>query len=328
MSSTAAPAIPGARDIATPPIQAPSAKMTTTATATFSHVLGFERVVLYLAKAVLRRSDIGHRLQRLPILDTFPSPCHGNQTSSSAGQALAYNAADQTTSLTASGGRPLAVSYAGVGQAERTTAGSTTFTNSLLGVTAATNKGATTATTRDPAGALVRLRSGADRFYYLVDGLGSVVAMTNAAGSVTNSYACDPLRRHHRDQGAADQRLQPLALHRQDAATGLYKIGARYYQPELGRWTQPDPSGLDSNAYLYAAGNPVNFTDASGPLSFGDVAKAVAGAVAGLPLPASPQVPFLLWLHLSHQLRQRSVPAWEELPARLSQMRRASRMRS
>lgn len=37
--------------------------MTTTATATFSQVLGLERAVLYLAKAVLRRSDIGHRLQ-------------------------------------------------------------------------------------------------------------------------------------------------------------------------------------------------------------------------------------------------------------------------
>jgi RHS repeat-associated protein len=29
----------------------------------------------------------------------------------------------------------------------------------------------------------------------------------------------------------------------QDISTGLYKMGARYYQPELGRWTQRDPSG-------------------------------------------------------------------------------------
>jgi hypothetical protein len=66
----------------------------------------------------------------------------------------------------------LAASYAGASQVERTTAGSTSFTNGLLGVTAATDTGTTTATTRDPAGALVGLRSGADRFYYLVDGLG------------------------------------------------------------------------------------------------------------------------------------------------------------
>jgi RHS repeat-associated protein len=50
----------------------------------------------------------------------------------------------------------------------------------------------------------------------------------------------------------------------QDTTTGLYKMGARYYQPELGRWTQQDPSGLDANAYLYVSGNPVNFVDPSG----------------------------------------------------------------
>ena len=31
----------------------------------------------------------------------------------------------------------------------------------------------------------------------------------------------------------------------QDTSAGLYKMGARYYQPELGRWTQRDPSGLE-----------------------------------------------------------------------------------
>ncbi len=41
-------------------------------------------------------------------------------------------------------------------------------------------------------------------------------------------------------------------------------MGARYYQPELGRWTQPDPSGQEANAYLYVGGNPVNFVDPSG----------------------------------------------------------------
>lgn len=44
-------------------------------------------------------------------------------------------------------------------------------------------------------------------------------------------------------------------------------MGARYYQPELGRWTQPDPSGQEANAYLYVGGNPANFVDPSG-LSF------------------------------------------------------------
>jgi hypothetical protein len=105
---------------------------------------------------------------------------NGNQTGSSAGAAFAYNGADQTTTLTKAGGSPLAATYAGASQFERTSAGPTTFTNSLLGVTAASESGATTATTRDPGGGLVGLRSPSGPSYFLFDGLGSVVAVTDA----------------------------------------------------------------------------------------------------------------------------------------------------
>ncbi len=36
------------------------------------------------------------------------------------------------------------------------------------------------------------LRTGAARSYYLFDGLGSVVAVTDASGNVTNSYTVQP----------------------------------------------------------------------------------------------------------------------------------------
>ena len=52
-------------------------------------------------------------------------------------------------------------------------------------------------------------------------------------------------------------------------ANGLYYYGSRYYDPDLGRFTQPDsitPSltsqGL--NPYSYVNNNPVNFTDPAG----------------------------------------------------------------
>ncbi len=44
------------------------------------------------------------------------------------------------------------------------------------------------ATTRDPAGGLVGLRTGVGRSYYLFEGLGSVMAVTDGSGNVTNSY--------------------------------------------------------------------------------------------------------------------------------------------
>ena len=41
---------------------------------------------------------------------------------------------------------------------------------------------------------------------------------------------------------------------------------ARYYDPDTGRFTQPDPIGLSggTNLYAYAGGDPVNYTDPMG----------------------------------------------------------------
>lgn len=54
-------------------------------------------------------------------------------------------------------------------------------------------------------------------------------------------------------------------------------MGARYYDPQLGRFTQPDPSGQETNPYLYAAGDPVNRTDPSGLFGFGSFVDSVFG---------------------------------------------------
>ncbi|MEV5737642.1 RHS repeat-associated core domain-containing protein [Streptomyces sp. NPDC052292] len=63
----------------------------------------------------------------------------------------------------------------------------------------------------------------------------------------------------------------------------MYKMGARYYDPALGRFTQPDPSGKESNAHLYAVGDPVNLGDPTGLSTIGDFLGDVAnGAEAGL----------------------------------------------
>ena len=48
---------------------------------------------------------------------------------------------------------------------------------------------------------------------------------------------------------------------------GLYDYRNRFYQPQLGRFLQPDPIGFaagDANLFRYCAGDPVNFTDPDG----------------------------------------------------------------
>ena len=46
--------------------------------------------------------------------------------------------------------------------------------------------------------------------------------------------------------------------------TGATKFGARFYDPNTGRFTQPDPSGQEQNPYAYAGNNPITYNDPSG----------------------------------------------------------------
>jgi RHS repeat-associated protein len=51
-----------------------------------------------------------------------------------------------------------------------------------------------------------------------------------------------------------------------DAETGLYKMGTRYYDPDIGRFITPDPIGYVGglNIYAYCHNDPVNFIDPTG----------------------------------------------------------------
>src|SRR5690606_34267412 len=75
----------------------------------------------------------------------------------------------------------------------------------------------------------------------------------------------------------------------EDLGTGLVLLGARYYDPVIGRFLSVDPQ-LDPgnpaqfNAYVYAGNNPVTYSDPSG-LSWlskiGNAAKKAGSAVGG-----------------------------------------------
>ena len=75
---------------------------------------------------------------------------------------LTYNAKDQNTSFKAPGAQGLTstMGYFGAGQAERTNAAGTSFTNGPLGVARTSALLSSTAYVRDPSGTLVSMRGG------------------------------------------------------------------------------------------------------------------------------------------------------------------------
>jgi RHS repeat-associated protein len=116
---------------------------------------------------------------------------------------------------------------------------------------------------------LIRMDRGGVASYYVQDGLGSVVALTNTAGLVTDSYGYDAFGNPERLSGTT---ANPFLFNGQqyDEAEGLYYLRARYYAPGQGRFITHDPlmgSGGDPQSlhrYLYANADPVNNTDPTG----------------------------------------------------------------
>lgn len=221
---------------------------------------------------------------------TYSYDLAGNLTSSGGGFAGSFNDKGQATSIKPEGSATaFAMSYFGPNQFERVTAGSSsgtaTFTHNVLGVGVRTIGTQTDYYTRDDAERLVSQRlSGGSRHYYLFDGLGSVAAVTDAAGAVGRRHTYDPYGLTSSSGTTPNPWRYTGAYQDSGSATsdGLYKMGARYYDPNVGRWIQLDP--LDQtgdmrqgNPYVYAGGDPVNTTDPSGEIAFAAPAAIVVG---------------------------------------------------
>ncbi|WP_435897588.1 RHS repeat-associated core domain-containing protein [Streptomyces albidoflavus] len=169
----------------------------------------------------------------------------------------------QLTSLTVAG-KTYSGQYASTDQSERIALGDTFFHNGPLGLAATSTAGADTGFTREPGGTLNSMTAKGKAYYYLTDALGSVIATADETGAKTNTYAYSP-RGVTRTTHTTEKIPQPYRFTSgyQDP-TGLYHLAARYYDPHIGRFTQPDPSGQEKNPYLYAEGDPVNRIDPSG----------------------------------------------------------------
>ena len=119
---------------------------------------------------------------------------------------------------------------------------------------------------------MLTVRDGTDHGYLIPDAQGSTIAVTDNSGAVVNRYHYSPYGRTIETAltGAVDNPWRYLGQHHDD--TGFYKLGIRYYHPDLARFTQPDPAypceALPyTNEYLYAPGNPATWSDPSGALS-------------------------------------------------------------
>jgi RHS repeat-associated protein len=108
------------------------------------------------------------------------------------------------------------------------------------------------------------IQQGTNIYYYHADGLGSITALTNASGSIVQTYIYDSFG----NMTATGSISQPFTYtaREYDAETGMYFYRARYYDPKVGRFVTKDPIGFKGgiNVFAYVLNNPVNRTDPEG----------------------------------------------------------------
>ncbi len=102
----------------------------------------------------------------------------------------------------------------------------------------------------------------------LVDGLGSVRALTDASGALIQTYRTDPFGVPTATQGTS---VHPFSFSgEQSDPTGLQYLRARMNDPQTGRFLQRDTvfgsltSTQSQNRFVYVTNNPTRFADASG----------------------------------------------------------------
>ena len=119
-------------------------------------------------------------------------------------------------------------------------------------------------------GLVSQTTAGGSSNFYGFDAAGSTTQLTGPTGGVLNAYSYLPFGEQISATGTAANPFTyggQLGVMAGAGASGLFHMGYRWYDSGLGRFDQPDPTGIgggDTNLYRYVGNSPVNDRDPSG----------------------------------------------------------------
>ena len=98
--------------------------------------------------------------------------------------------------------------------------------------------------------------------YFHYDGSGNVSVLSNEKGVQIAGYEYEAFGNVYSEKGVKGITEYGFSTKEKDS-TGLIYFGARYYNPQIGRWITKDPMGMidGANVYNYVHSNPVNLVD-------------------------------------------------------------------
>ncbi len=112
-------------------------------------------------------------------------------------------------------------------------------------------------------GAAVALEFSSEIFAPLHDFNGNIIALVSLQGEIVESYKFTAFGS---EESPSVHRNPWRFSSKRTEDTGLIYFGKRFYDPSLGRWLTPDPSGYTEgiNLYIYALNSPLNRLDLFG----------------------------------------------------------------
>lgn len=215
----------------------------------------------------------------------FTHDTRGRRTASPLG-AFAWDGAGRLTSAAG-----VALAYNGLGDLiSRTTgAGTTTFVHHYaLGLAPIVVEQPPVAAARyyvwTPGGQLLyTFESGVNSpTFYHFDRIGSTLALSDAAGVITDSYAYGPFGEAAQHTGTSTQPFTYVGAWGVRAEGTLFDMRARHYDPATARFLSRDPASISLknpkrlNLYEYAAQNPGRYID---PRGLKDEVSKIAGDI-------------------------------------------------
>jgi RHS repeat-associated protein len=121
--------------------------------------------------------------------------------------------------------------------------------------------------------------------YYVADGQGSIRALTDTSGTITDTYFYTAFGEELAKTGTTENEFRYVG-EQWDPNAGFYYLRARWYDQSTGRFASVDPYAGDPQApvslhrYLYGSASPVVFVDPSGKFfTIGEIM--MAGAIVG-----------------------------------------------
>ncbi|SEQ52846.1 RHS repeat-associated core domain-containing protein [Lentzea albida] len=138
-----------------------------------------------------------------------------------------------------------------------------TFTHTALGTSTVNVDNTRISVARDPDGKLVTEKAGTTRYNLITDHQGSVLALLDTTGTLAATYTYNPYG-GATGTGAAAGTNPFRFVGGYTLKGGLTLFGYRFYNSSWGRFTAPDPTHQERNAYAYGKSDPINNIDPTG----------------------------------------------------------------